>query len=410
MSRLEAAVAARIAGGTVHSDLDGAQEVAWDAIQDADLSGFVVRIEQAAECLGLDDVSVAVLWFGTAVELDWRLGDVIGFLLGEQGRRRPTVRLTAELLADEELEPATVFACLGADAPLRRHGALCLEGSDAQRPLADQPIEPAPELIAFLRETSLLGAGSDSRLSRREVPDHPVGRPRTLERIRSALHTRSDAALLVSGSDGAEMLALAGARGLLLVDARAAGDGELLGRARLIAALENRELAFGYAERLDSDELGALVERFESSGEPLTLWATSPVSELPAIVVEVPMPTLAERREAWAALAGPSIANEVAAKFRLSTVQIARAARIARVEAEMAGRDTPSADDLDAGARRASRSALANRAVRLVSDRAWTDLVLPQRQLEQLHGISAYLRHRDQVLTEWGFERAVSGR
>ena len=38
----------------------------------------------------------------------------------------------------------------------------------------------------------------------------------------------------------------------------------------------------------------------------------------------------------------------------------------------------------------------------------WEDLVLPPRQLELLRSISAYLRHRDLVLSEWGYERAVA--
>ena len=36
------------------------------------------------------------------------------------------------------------------------------------------------------------------------------------------------------------------------------------------------------------------------------------------------------------------------------------------------------------------------------------DLVLPERQLDLLRSISAYLRHRDQVLSEWGYEVTVS--
>jgi SpoVK/Ycf46/Vps4 family AAA+-type ATPase len=34
--------------------------------------------------------------------------------------------------------------------------------------------------------------------------------------------------------------------------------------------------------------------------------------------------------------------------------------------------------------------------------------VVPDRQLDALHSISAYLRHRDQVLGDWGYERRVA--
>ena len=36
--------------------------------------------------------------------------------------------------------------------------------------------------------------------------------------------------------------------------------------------------------------------------------------------------------------------------------------------------------------------------------------MLPERPLEVLHSISAYLRHRDLVLSEWGYERTVAPR
>src|SRR5205085_12022460 len=38
----------------------------------------------------------------------------------------------------------------------------------------------------------------------------------------------------------------------------------------------------------------------------------------------------------------------------------------------------------------------------------WDDLVLADRQLDVLRSISAYLRHRDRVLSEWGYEATVS--
>jgi SpoVK/Ycf46/Vps4 family AAA+-type ATPase len=47
---------------------------------------------------------------------------------------------------------------------------------------------------------------------------------------------------------------------------------------------------------------------------------------------------------------------------------------------------------------------------RLAPDCSWDDLVLPDRQLGLLRSISSYLRHRDRVLSDWGYERSVAGR
>jgi hypothetical protein len=140
ISRLEAAVAARIACDTPADADDGSRERAWDAVQDADLSGFAERVTLAAGCLELDDLSLDVLWLSAAAELDGRFGDVFGFLLGDQGRRLPTARLVADVLAEDGVQPATVLACLGTHAPLRRRGAVRLADANAEGPLADQAI------------------------------------------------------------------------------------------------------------------------------------------------------------------------------------------------------------------------------------------------------------------------------
>ena len=99
----------------------------------------------------------------------------------------------------------------------------------------------------------------------------------------------------------------------------------------------------------------------------------------------------------------------MAAKFRLSMGQIVEAAEVARLTAtargdERAGR-TPTWTS--ARARRRPRgSASWPRGSRPAT--RWDDLVVPERQLELLQSISAYLRHRDRVLSDWGYDRSVA--
>ena len=47
-------------------------------------------------------------------------------------------------------------------------------------------------------------------------------------------------------------------------------------------------------------------------------------------------------------------------------------------------------------------------AKRLDAPAVWDDLVLPLRQRDLLRSICSYLRHRDRVLTDWGYERSVA--
>jgi hypothetical protein len=131
------------------------------------------------------------------------------------------------------------------------------------------------------------------------------------------------------------------------------------------------------------------------------------LADLPTIIVELPEPSLAERRAAWRRASGAEDVEDVAAKFRLSIGQIERAAEVAKVVASSAGR-TPGPEDLDLGARSASSGALGQLATRLELRFGWHDLILPPRSSEVLQSISAYIRHRDLVLSEWGYERTVA--
>ena len=133
------------------------------------------------------------------------------------------------------------------------------------------------------------------------------------------------------------------------------------------------------------------------------------MSERTVLLVDVPLPTFAERREAWERLDRRADATDVAAKFRLSVEQIRGGGR-----GQPGGgrgpraRRRPEPGDLDLGARHASSSRLGDLARGSTPAYGWDDLVIPDRQLDLLHSISAYLRHRDRVLSEWGYERTVA--
>ena len=99
--------------------------------------------------------------------------------------------------------------------------------------------------------------------------------------------------------------------------------------------------------------------------------------------------------------------DDVAAKFRLSMTQIVEAAEVARLSAVARGADRRRprhgprrAPGLLLQAGRARRPAPAG--LPLGGSRR------AERQPEQLQSISAYLRHRDRVLSDWGYEKTVA--
>ena len=139
-----------------------------------------------------------------------------------------------------------------------------------------------------------------------------------------------------------------------------------------------------------------------------TRTAALALGERTVLLVEAPNPSFAERTQAWSDLTGVANTADVAAKFRLSMTQIVEAAEVARLSATARGADVPEPFDLDAGARQASSSRLGELAARLPPGFKWEDLVVPERQKELLQSISAYLRHRDRVLSDWGYEKTVA--
>jgi hypothetical protein len=370
------------------------------------------RLRDAARLLGLDARETAVLGLCAAPELDPRVLKVFGFIHDDVTRKFPSPRAIADLLAGDATSPADVVACFAADRPLRRQGAIELLDPDEQHPFLDRSIRVAQPLVSFLLGTPVHAPRADGRLRRLDVPEHELGRSATVARLRAVLQEPSRLPVLVSGPDAPALLAAALGHGLLLADVRDLGDADLAAQARLACALEGRGLAFDRLEQLtpeDRTRVRALLE----AGERVLICSASPVAgallgDVAALEVTAPAPSLAERRAAWTALNGGADSDEVAAKFRLSTTQIAEAAEVARVEGRAQGRQVPDGDDLALGARRASSSRLGELAVRLAPSYTWDDLVLAEPQLKLVHSISAYLRHRDRVLSEWGYERTVA--
>jgi hypothetical protein len=234
-----------------------------------------------------------------------------------------------------------------------------------------------------------------------------------LTELRALLACDTHLPLLVVGPDAPSLLAAALGTPLLVLDAVEAGDPDLMREARLAAALEGRRLVVEGLEGLEPGARRGALRTLSGMGERALVCgigaeAAVALGDRTAIVVEAPAPTFAERRAAWAAHARVDDVDDVAAKFRLSMSQIADAAEVARHTAAVEGLAEPAPRHLDLGARRASSGRLGELAARLDPAFGWEQLVLPERPTEVLHSISAYLRHRDLVLSEWGYGRTVA--
>jgi hypothetical protein len=375
-------------------------------------------LAEAVAQLRLGPLDAALLAFCAAPELDARYGRLIAYLHDDVTRRLPSPRLAAQLLAGDGVGARTVLARFGAREPLRRSGAVRVLGDDPLVPLADRPLKLDERLAARLLGADLAVAASAA--ARRErmvnVPPRDPGRPEAQRALSAVLAAGGDLPLLACGADAADLLAWSLGRPLLVVDARDAADAESLTAAGLHAMLDGAALALEIAGPVSPEDRDRVRAAIDLAGQGVLLCAARredvvSLDGLPAMIVEVPAPSLAERRDLWASYAGegPAAVDGVAASFRLSMRQIEQAARVAQLSAaERGGGSPPRPVDFERGAREASRTRLGELAALLDERRGWETLVLPEAQREQLRSISSHLRHRDLVLLEWGYEQAAA--
>jgi hypothetical protein len=378
-----------------------------DSVSDAD-----ARLNEVVAALGLDLLEAAVLAVCAATELNPRYGRLYAYLQDDVTRKLPSPRLVGQLLEGEGLSPADVMGAFDTHGRLRHLGALKLVG-DAQTPLAERPIKVADRLAAVLLGGRMDESPSPTRLRLVNPPGHDPGRTAAVETMVALLARPSTRPVVLAGPDADALLAKAYGRPLVAVHVKDLSDRDVMAEAALVSALEDRPVIFEGLEDIEPADRGRLLRAIETRPERTVLAAPTrtaalALGERTVLLVEAPSPSFAERQQAWADLTGTPNTADVAAKFRLSMTQIVEAAEVSRLSATARGADAPEPADLDLGARQASSSRLGELAARLPPGFLWEDLVVPERQRELLQSISAYLRHRDRVLSDWGYEKTVA--
>ena len=450
-------VSALLRGGQKPSE-DGSQAI---AALEAKISARADRIE--AKCrvnredgqplpfdllrvrLGLSPTEERALWVLLAVDIDSRLRQLMRYLVNEASRVHADVGLLELLVYSSPETRDLLVRELAPDSKLFRYRLVEHVGS--RRQVADAPYLLRP-LRAARRVVELVCGFSRLDPELREVAEllpTPPGletlimgddvKSRSVRMLESALAAKRPA-IVFAGKDGA------GRRSLALGAAAAHGHAALLIRSN---QLPNEQLELDRISRallreavlwnavpifVNIDQLAAnpdlgLVDRISSIDKVLADF-TGPVMGTCArrdsrpvalgrglVMVDVDPPDEAQRAQLWTRALGETAGEldipMVAARYPITGGVVGRAADAAlALTRARSDRDTVTPNDIHIGLRSALASKLAGLGMRIAWKQKWSDLILPDDRIEEIHEFIARVKHRHQVYQQWGFARKMA--
>jgi hypothetical protein len=388
----------------------------------------------------LSPAEVDVLLLALAPEVETRYETLYALLQNDMTRKRPSADLALNLICRNEREKYFARRILAPDGALIRHRLIELidEPQDRQPTLLRKFLRVDEPVVRFLLDQppGELGPG------RLRTPQHEsLGlevSTQTCARLANlaiCLRREESGAIvvrLVSDSEpalcaAADALAHALGRRVLAAELAALGDEARVAALLRDAVLWRAALAITAPElpshEADAARLAHLAAQLGPAAahfpEPLLLLGpASALAQIPQLGrawrVEVEPPDYALRCTAWTqALNGRATEADTA---RLADSLFFGARQIDQIIDAARGlaalRDpaapAPSIDDLLEAGRTRSTPTLERLAIRLEPRFTWSDIVLPDQQLQQLRSIAARMKHRRLVLRDWGFGRKLS--
>ncbi len=402
-------------------------------IETARSQGQVPRLLRLATTFGLDRFELDTLLICLAPILDLRYERIYGYLQDDVTRKRPTVNLVLDLLAEPGSERLLRLTHFADDAPLFRYHLL-RRTPDSESPLLSQALVLDKAVVTWLvgRYQPHADLGAQATLS--WPPAEASGAddllaPEDWPRLERLIAGRP--ILVFRGPDragqeaAARLCAARAGRPLLQVDLAGvieAGPSPLhalrlaLRDARLTGAVPclfgwDACLANGVPSPALLAELCAYPDVAIICGQKA--WQPAGIErERRLLWLEFPVPAYARRCALWQHFLGretPEVGDVtiLAGQFALTGGQIRDAVASARDMAAQQNRPLQN-QDLFAAARAHSSTRLADLARKIVPRYTWSDIVLPADQTTLLREIVATVRGRPVVLDEWGVGRKLA--
>ena len=373
-------------------------------------------LPRLAILFGLSSFETDLLLLCAAVELDSSIAELCARLHADPRRPQPSFGLAMTVLPDAHWNALTPAA------PLRFWQLLT--------PMSDHMLARAALLIDERILHLIAGVDElDARLAAILSPIDPQRFRNTHERTGDvetvAMQLGTGPLLLLCGTDRHSLVALgaaaaeqAGLAPFLLNSADIPDQAE---ERRLLAQLWERESGLGsLALMLDmGDDLRCQERAIAFTNRlscPIMLVSEQPLNirSMRPILRHMPgAQNSHDQQLVWQQALGPQLVAlngslpKLTTQFRLPTHAIHAAA------AEALGRPADTGDALylrlwDA-CRQQARPRLDDLAQRILTQHSWDDIVLPERQLQMLHEVTAHVAQRQQVYEAWGFGAEVRG-
>jgi AAA+ superfamily predicted ATPase len=367
------------------------------------------RLRTLADAAQLTELDIELLLVAISPDVDSRFEQLFGYLNDDVTRRRASIGLALRLCGLPEA--AAGRSRLAAGAPLVDLGIIGVE--DSERPFLSRSLRPPDRLVAYLLGDDTVAAVLSGMIN--VAQPVPVKLP--IEALTSALDSGVRLVYLTERSSGSAAALAAAAlaatgRAALVVDAgRLTGQSELATLAVAIlreAVLRDAGIIVGPMQAV-GDDTAQLLSILSRAGVPVICHGTQPWnpqwSETVPLQLEARALPPEQRLELWRASLGLPLDNGddpvvAVAHLSLGAHAITRAARAAALYASVDG-GTIRAEHMRAGARSQNATGLLRLARRIEPVMGWSDLVLPDHVLGQLHELAARARHRDRVLDQW---------
>jgi hypothetical protein len=389
---------------------------------------------------GLSHFECRVLLIALGPELDLRFQTLYAYVQNDMTRKAPCVDLALKLLCATREEQWAARQVFNSSAPLFRNALLLLVDDDRGResPLLTKSLGIAKRVVDFLLGHDLMASQLEEIAAcvqpQRRI-ENLVLSPSVKNRLTSAVPLlRKGGVAILQGRRGsgrchaAEAVCSELGLNLVICELSRASDLTALG-----LLLRRECLLSNAALYLKADEISLEAADRQRSYSELA-WALAdppfpvfigtgntdaPCAPKAAISLhfDLAIPEIGTRQDLWrqelnGSAAAPDIQREISAlagKFRFTPGQIRQVATEARNLARLRGTDEEmvGVPDIYAAARVHGNPGLQKLAHKTELLFSWSDLVLPERVLQQLKEVGNSVRLRHVVHSEWRFDSKV---